>query len=283
MLTRFTTAMVRESLLCTTLASLAWPQTVPRVTLGRPQAQLSHAMKYVTTVRELSNGKAIVVDRNAMAVFVVDFSRDAVSQLPVSEALVGAPFLPTVGLPLPGDTTVVLDMWNGGRRAVVVTGDEKVSPSLLSLAAGAHVSSSALTDKDGRLYRALPSRSGRLEAIERYDRGKRRHDTINVREMSPAQKRSRPSRSENIAFPNQESVGRSTRPEQSLSLPFLRTRSKCCRARVEVGCERARAWHTRRCRSITTSKTSGGRKQPGRGQFSGGVPLGWKPVWKSPA
>lgn len=89
--------------------------------LDRPQAEFAEPFTYVGSVRELSDGRVIVVDNDDRAVYVVDFAAGTSTQIGRSGGGPGEYRTPGILLPLAADTTLLTD--SGNRRLLVIGPD----------------------------------------------------------------------------------------------------------------------------------------------------------------
>src|SRR5215213_3666149 len=99
------------------LAPLGTPQA-PRV-LDKPQAEVPEPFTNVGSVRELSDGRVIVIDNGDRAVYAVDFKAGTSTQVGRPGAGPNEYRTPGVLLALAADTTLVTD---GGNRRMLVIG-----------------------------------------------------------------------------------------------------------------------------------------------------------------
>lgn len=92
----------------------------PRV-LARPQVELSDPFTNVSSIRELSDGRVIVVDNGDQAVYVVDFKAGTSSQVGRPGGGPSEYRIPGMLLPIVGDSTFLTD--GGNRRLLVLSPD----------------------------------------------------------------------------------------------------------------------------------------------------------------
>ena len=92
----------------------------PRV-LDKPQAEVAEPFTNVGSVRELSDGRVIVIDNGDRAVYVVDFNAGTSAQVGRPGAGPNEYRTPGLLLALAGDTTLVTD--NANRRLLVLGPD----------------------------------------------------------------------------------------------------------------------------------------------------------------
>jgi hypothetical protein len=166
-------------------------QSVPTRTLAKPEAEFSEPFTLVAGVRELKDGRVVVVDPRDKIVEIVDFKAGKAEKVGREGAGPGEYSLPTAIFPLPGDSSAVLDALN--RRILVVLPNGKpggfidVSPPAAGgrglVMMGANV---AAIDGRGRYYGQGgpfrftadgPQPSDSL-AIERWAAGAGRRDTL---------------------------------------------------------------------------------------------------------
>jgi len=96
------------------VASLvASPTTQSARVLDKPLVEIAEPFTNISSVRELSDGRVIVVDAGNQSVHVVDFKVKSVDQIGRSGSGPGEYRSPGVLLALHGDTTLVADAGNG--------------------------------------------------------------------------------------------------------------------------------------------------------------------------
>ena len=101
--------------LATALVASATPalaQNVPTRTLSKPDAEYSEPFTQIAGVRELKDGRLIVIDPRDKTVQVVDLARAGATKLGREGAGPGEYGLPMRLMALPGDTTAISDMLN---------------------------------------------------------------------------------------------------------------------------------------------------------------------------
>lgn len=157
--------------------------------LAGPAARLSHEFSRITSVRELPDGRLLVVDAVDRVLYVADFGRDLVRQVgregqgPGEYGRLGAL------LPLPGDSTLLVDL--GGARYLLLQRDSIVvtvppnSPAHLAGATlpigtdgtGRVIATRAMASPASRDPMAMPGRIDSLHLI-RVHRATGASDTI---------------------------------------------------------------------------------------------------------
>jgi hypothetical protein len=159
-------------------------QSVPRVSLGRAEAQLNEPFDNVTAVRELSDGRVIVADRFARTVTLADFRAGTATAIGREGQGPGEYAFPAGLVALPGDTTLLVDP---GQRRFLVIGPAARPTGLLSFPGNMmgllRVRGS---DRQGRIYLQGNEMSGlqpgaRLPdsvSVLRWDRARDRIDTL---------------------------------------------------------------------------------------------------------
>ena len=182
-------------------ATAAGAQDVPVVTLSRPVAEFAEPFSEIRSIRELSNGRVIVVDGRELTVQMIDF-RDGTAQ-PVGRKGPGPGEYewPQGLFALPGDTTVLEG--GAGGRLLIINPDGKAGAFLdIDPPAAADPRAQVtprfiprLADARGRLYsQAQPIRyfsDGRppeltdSAAFVRLDRATGRRDTIGYMPLRP--------------------------------------------------------------------------------------------------
>ena len=101
--------------LAASLLAVATPviaQNVPTRTLSKPDAEFSEPFTQVTGVRELRDGRLVVIDPRDKTVQVVDFGKGTATMLGREGSGPGEYGLPLRLMALPGDTTAIADMLN---------------------------------------------------------------------------------------------------------------------------------------------------------------------------
>jgi hypothetical protein len=93
-------------------ATPALAQNVPTRTLSKPDAEYSEPFTQIAGVRELKDGRLIVIDPRDKTVQVVDMARGTATKLGREGSGPGEYGIPMRLLPLPGDTTAIADMLN---------------------------------------------------------------------------------------------------------------------------------------------------------------------------
>jgi hypothetical protein len=166
-------------------------QNPPVRTLAGPVAELPDAFLEVSAVRELPDGRVIVVDGNEFAVYVADFRSGRREQLGRNGRGPGEYLLPTRLYELPGDSTAVLD--EGQAHLLVMDGTARFVTTIYLLGNTPGVRPDFTraiiegVDDAGRYYgRAMPIRirSGGIReltdsaAIQRWTSASPRRDTV---------------------------------------------------------------------------------------------------------
>jgi hypothetical protein len=186
-----------------TLAAGAHAQPTPRLPLRPANARLEHEFTFITSVRELADGRVLVVDEKDNQVFVADF--DAQRVRPVGRTGRGPGEFRQVGRlwPLGGDSTLMADPF--ARRQLVFDGDRIVATRVPNLG---RVESGQLlgVDRLGRATYEIHSftRAGKLTGLR---------DSMYVLRMTPGGK------TDTIArVPSEYAHLDPTKPPTSLSL-----------------------------------------------------------------
>ncbi len=105
------------------LAAPLAAQSVPVVSLSKPDAEFAEPFDQVTAVRELRDGRVIVADVLAKGVSLVDFRSGAATAIGREGQGPGEFAFPMGLVPLPGDTTLLVDP--AQRRFLKVAPDGK--------------------------------------------------------------------------------------------------------------------------------------------------------------
>lgn len=143
-------SMVPAMLASMAVASVLEAQAVPVVSLTKPEAEFAEPFDQVSGVRELSNGRVVVADLFAKSVAMADFRSGALTKIGREGQGPGEYAFPINVLPLPGDTTLIVDP--AQRRFVKVAPDGK-AVGLVSFPEGAGgMGNMRGTDAQGRVY-----------------------------------------------------------------------------------------------------------------------------------
>ena len=94
------------------VATPALGQNVPVRTLSKPDAELSEPFTYLSMIRELKDGRLIVIDPAEKTLQLVDLARGTSTTLGREGSGPGEYAIPFRLLALPGDTTAMSDMVN---------------------------------------------------------------------------------------------------------------------------------------------------------------------------
>ena len=108
-------SMLNRLTLATALVASATPllaQNVPTRTLSKPDAEYSEPFTQIAGVRELKDGRLIVIDPRDKVVQVVDLKAGTATKLGREGSGPGEYGIPTRLMALPGDTTAISDMLN---------------------------------------------------------------------------------------------------------------------------------------------------------------------------
>jgi hypothetical protein len=106
---------MKTPLLVVSLLAVATPalaQNIPTRTLSRPDAEYTEPFTLIAGVRELRDGRVVAVDPRDKTIQVVDLRAGTATKLGREGAGPGEYGLPFRVLPLPNDTTAVVDMLN---------------------------------------------------------------------------------------------------------------------------------------------------------------------------
>jgi len=171
------------------IASRSSAQKVPERTLSKPEVELAQPFSDLTAIRELRDGRVIVVDGRELKVQVVDFRAGTAATIGRNGEGPGEYRWPGRLHALPGDSTLLQDQ--AGGRLLIITPDAKPG-GFLDLnrpgdAAPGRRFFLRFSDALGRLYaQAEPIRIGAdgvaqltdSSAIERLDRASGVRDTV---------------------------------------------------------------------------------------------------------
>ena len=159
-------------------------QSVPRVALGRAEAELPDPFDNVTAVRELSDGRVIVADRFAKTVTLADFRAGTATAIGREGQGPGEYAFPAGLVALPGDTTLLVDP---GQRRFLVIGPGATPAGLLSFPGNmTGLLRVRGSDRQGRIYLQGNELSGLQPGatlpdsvpVLRWDRARGRIDTL---------------------------------------------------------------------------------------------------------
>lgn len=159
-------------------------------TLSRPDAEFAEPFTQITTIRELSDGRVLVVDQRDRTVFLIDFKSNQATKVGRNGAGPGEYMVPGRLVALPADTSVLHDPSNSRYLIIKPDGtpgetfrlDEPVAVSL-----GGRGSVPRGSDSRGRVFFEGPplssARGGVPTAFDsvpvmRYDRQSKKLDTL---------------------------------------------------------------------------------------------------------
>ena len=156
------------------------------ISLGEPTAALAEDFGLVQTVREMSDGRVLVADPLGRALYLVDMDAGTREVVGSEGEGPGEYLQPDAVWPLPGDSTLLVDLGNG--RLVAMGPDLSFGPTM-PLAVGDPAGPAGLVlmipqgvDGEGRVY--VQSRGGLADesldsaAIVRVERGTQAIDTV---------------------------------------------------------------------------------------------------------
>ena len=156
------------------------------LTLGEPSATLAEDFGLIQTVREMPDGRVLVADPLGRALYLVDFDARTRTVVGSEGGGPGEYLQPDAVWPLPGDSTLLVDLGNG---RLVAMGPEGSFGPTMPLASGSPGSTGGLilampqgVDAGGRIYVRGTAGFGREEvdsaAIVRVDRETQAIDTV---------------------------------------------------------------------------------------------------------
>ena len=189
-------SIVRSSLasvaLPLTITTIAFAQNPPTRTLARPQVEFNEPFTDIGSVRELSDGRVIVVDARELTVKLLDLRAGTATTVGRSGEGPGEYRWPSRLYPLPGDSTLLHD--GAGGRLMIIQPDGKpggfYDPNQIETDSGvARLRRFNLRFSDGRRYlygEAQPIKvgaDGAMEladhsAIERLEIATKKRDTV---------------------------------------------------------------------------------------------------------
>jgi hypothetical protein len=131
-------------------------QPAPLVSLTKPDAVLPREFSQIRAVRELRDGRLLVSDWTDEVVLVVDLRTGGVRQLGRKGSGPTEYRLPAALLPLPGDSTLLVDQ--GNERLAVIGPDLSIVRSFSSHRPGlTHAVVPRAVDSAGRFYFEIPN------------------------------------------------------------------------------------------------------------------------------
>jgi hypothetical protein len=168
--------------------SVAAAQEVPSMVLSRPQLEFGEPFTNLRSVRELADGRVILLDVQEQALYLVDFGRETPTEIGRRGSGPGEYALPLSLLSLAGDTTLVFDAGNARYLFILPDGTPGVTFSLPSPSGEVSFQVPEAADAKGRIYFGggvsfNTTGGGRPEIpdsfpIYRYDRASTRYDTL---------------------------------------------------------------------------------------------------------
>ncbi len=162
-------------------------QIVAQRTLSAPTVTLDHEFTGIDGVRELRDGRVVVLDASDRAMYIINLTTKSVKSIGRDGDGPGEFRLPRAFLPIGGDTTLVHDMARFGKLLVVTPAGEMgdfVSTQDNALSTRPFIVGAV--DAAGRFYEN--SYSGDSNSIVRWDRARGRRDTlarISMKAVSP--------------------------------------------------------------------------------------------------
>lgn len=142
--------------------AVAGAQSPRALTLGKPTARAAEVLSLVTTVRELRNGDVVVADPIERKLLVMPGSLQSARTLGREGGGPGEYRQPDAVWPMPGDSTLVVDLGNARLSIVGPTGQYARSIPMAGGAPGQppSVMFPGGTDAQGRVYYAPPPGGG---------------------------------------------------------------------------------------------------------------------------
>ena len=135
-------------------------QTVPVVSLSKPEAEFAEPFDQVTSVRELRDGRVIVADLLAKGVTLADFRSGSATAIGREGQGPGEYGFPTALVPLPGDTTLLVDP--AQRRFLKIAPDGKPVGTVPFPSETGGMVAVRGADRQGRIYLQGSPFGGRL-------------------------------------------------------------------------------------------------------------------------
>ncbi len=158
-------------------------QSVDRTTLTKPTAEFPEPFSSLAGLRELSDGRVMVSDRLEKAVRILDFAAGGMREIGRVGGGPGEYEMPGDLLPLPGDSTLLVDF--GNMRVTVIDPDGRLHrSSSMQHQTGRFINPTG-TDSQGRLYfddmgsfQAGPGELPDSAAVLRWDLAADTFDTV---------------------------------------------------------------------------------------------------------
>jgi hypothetical protein len=148
-------------------------QSVPTKHLGPAEAEHTGPWTRIAGVRELRDGRVVVLDAREQALRLVDMKSGSMTPIGRKGSGPGEYLLPLRLLALPGDSSAIFDMANTAAPMVITPSGSPggVVPGVGARSGAAFISERSETDALGRIYslRGTPGPDG-LYPIERLDR-----------------------------------------------------------------------------------------------------------------
>lgn len=132
------------------LAAPLAAQSVPVVSLSKPDAEFAEPFDQVTAVRELRDGRVIVSDLLAKGVSLADFRSGSATAIGREGQGPGEFAFPAGLIPLPGDTTLLVDP--GQRRFLKIAPDGKPTGTVAFPDGLGGMLAVRGADRQGRIY-----------------------------------------------------------------------------------------------------------------------------------
>jgi hypothetical protein len=147
--------------------------------LGAPTAALEHEFSTIAGVRELKDGRIVLLDARESAIHLIDLATKTARKVGAVGDGPGEYRLPLSLFALPGDSTAINDMARF-RQMLVVTpsGTTAGFVSTVDSALGRQTFSVKATDAAGRFYEMTHVGPFDSSSIVRWDRGRARRDTV---------------------------------------------------------------------------------------------------------
>jgi hypothetical protein len=166
------------------LAASALAQGIPTTRLTTPTARFPEPMSNVGGLRELSDGRVLVSDRLEKAVRILDFTNGTMQEIGHVGSGPGEYQMPGALLPLPGDSTLLVDF--GNTRLTVIGPDGALHRSTAMMHPTGRFINPTATDPRGGIYfedmvmmrTAASAGPPDSLAITRWDMGSEAFDTV---------------------------------------------------------------------------------------------------------
>src|SRR4051812_13189671 len=169
--------MAKNLLFVVCVPALLSAQQPMTIRLDKPDATHPAEWTDVVAVRELKDGRVVVLDARDQAIKLVDMKSGTAKLIGGKGNGPGEYQLPLQLYQLPGDSSAIFDMGNSG-PAMVITPSGTAGGFLPGQSGRGFLDESSQTDARGRIFRSSHGYGAIGPAIERLDRASQRVDTV---------------------------------------------------------------------------------------------------------